>query len=173
MLRLRAACCASPRHGIDPCVLSILPSACSLDSASPAVCVSVTAAYEGRIRAQKLRVELAAAKKEAEHYIGRAELAKKLEHRDRAGAGGSASGKSAGGKGRAAEGATDAEGSTADPRFAKKPRRGDDEGRDSRFGGASSSGDAAPRGEVGEDGLRRHFKQRAPLEDKLLTRKGR
>jgi len=140
------------------------------------VCVSVIAAYEGRIRAQKLRVELAAAKKEAEHYIGRAELAKKLEHRDRAGAGssGGGSGKAGGSKGRAAEGAADAEGSTADPRFAKKARRGDDEGAgDSRFGGASSSGDAAARGGVGEDGLRRHFKQRAPLEDKLLTRKGR
>jgi len=40
-------------------------------------------AYEGRIRSQKLRAELAGAKKEAEHYLGQVELAHKMEKKGR------------------------------------------------------------------------------------------
>lgn len=63
---------------------------------------SLPAAYEQRIRAQKLRAQLSQAKKEAEVYVERAEQAKTLRQIDaRKAAGGGKAGAS-GGKGKSA-----------------------------------------------------------------------
>jgi hypothetical protein len=118
----------------------------------PAPAALLRAAYEQRIRAQKLRAQLAQAKKEAEHYVGRAEQAKSLHAME-----------ARKGKARKAAAAAAAGGDGGDGAPSKKKQRGGGDGASSSAASAGGGFSDADRANI-----RRRFKQRAPLPDAAL-----
>jgi ESF2/ABP1 family protein len=128
------------------------------------------AAYENRIRAQKLRAELAAAKKEAEQYIEKAELAKSLDakeasyaDRERKRKQQAAAAGAAGGGGKGGEDSDSGE-EDSRPRPSKKARRVTEDDDDGEGGGATSGAGK----DAGMAKVKRTFRQIQPLQDKLL-----
>jgi hypothetical protein len=118
-------------------------------------------AYEKRIAAQKLRAELAAAKKDAEGYVARVEQARGIADMEARKLKGKGMGK---GKGASGEDADDAA-AGAGGRSAKRQKvsgGGDGGGED----GAAAAAAAAVEAERAK--IRRTFKQRQPLPDRTL-----